>query len=118
VRHDASAFRFDDVSFGGALASLDHSIDPDAETAVFAFGNPRGVRLYVVSLLDQAQLASLQQSGSLKLATLEFTALAAASARFELARVDAVDGAQPPRGSRSAHPGRAGRGSRQLERGP
>jgi hypothetical protein len=99
VRYDDSAFALDDVSFGTALGSLDgsldHSIDPGAQTAVFAFDTPGAVQLYVLSLLDAAQLAPLQ-SATLTLASLEFTALAPATAAFDAATVDMVDGAQPP----------------------
>jgi hypothetical protein len=99
VRYDAAAFALDDVSFGSALGtldgSLDHSIDPGAQSAVFAFDTPGAVQLYVLSLLDAAQLAALQ-SGTMTLASLDFTALAPASAAFDAAAVDMVDGAQPP----------------------
>ena len=99
LRYDAAAFALEDVSFGSALGgldtSLDHSIDPGAQTAVFAFDKPGVVQLYVLSLLDAAQLAPLQ-SGTLTLASLDFTALAPATASFDADAVDMVDGAQPP----------------------
>jgi hypothetical protein len=99
VRYDASAFDFDGLSFGNRLGSLDgsldHSIDPGAQSAVFAFDTPGRVQLYVLSLLDGAQLAALQ-SGTMTLASLDFTAIAPATASFDPAAVDMVDGAQPP----------------------
>jgi hypothetical protein len=99
VRYDAAAFALDDVSFGNALGSaddsLDHSIEASAQSAVFAFDTPGVVQLYVLSLLDAAQLAALQ-SGTLALARLDFTALAPAAAQFDAAAVDMADGAQPP----------------------
>jgi hypothetical protein len=99
VSYDSSAFRFDDLSFGGGLGtldgSLDHAVDPAAQTALFAFDRSDAVVLYGVSLLDESGLAALQ-ADPLALATLEFTAIAPASASFDLAQVDVVDGAQPP----------------------